>query len=77
MTSFRHIPDIHLDGEELEGVPDQEGGEVEAVGPCPALTLPPDARVGFWDSDSGHGRQAPGSLLLELFNGEVLEQTVR
>ena len=75
MTSFRNIPDIHLDGEELEGVPDQEGGEVEAS-PGPALALPPDARVGFWDSDSGHGLQAPGSLLLELLNGEVLEQIV-
>ena len=76
MTRLRHIPDIHLDREELEGVPDQEGGEVEA-GPGSALTLPPDARVGFRDSDSGHSLQAPGSLLLELFNSEVLERTVR
>ena len=74
--SFRYFPDIHLDGEELEGVPDQESGEVEA-GPGPALSLPPDTRVGFWDSDSGHSLEAPGSLLLELLNGEFLEQTVR
>ena len=72
MTSFRYIPDIHLNGEELEGVPDQEGGEVD-TGPSPALSLSPDARVRFWDSDSRHGLQAPRGLLLELLDGEVLQ----
>merc|ERR1711893_394876 len=38
--SFRNL-DTYLDGEELEGVPDQEGGEVNA-GPGPAFSLPPD-----------------------------------